>query len=226
MRISLMRDILLLFAAVLIITACKPDITSTSPDDGAIDVKGHSEISADFTTSIDPATLQFSVESNGVPVPGLVTVKKTPISNDDVAVFAPDKNSLFIAGKTYTATIKAGVVNPDGGSKMKSDYSWSFTIESVPPVLESVSPDNGQSVYEGSPEVVLKFNEGIGEVSFNLNAEHSSPVFSDDRKNIYIRLSHVNAGQAYRFVLYGFSDTAGNYTELNRVVEFKAVKTQ
>ncbi len=45
-------------------------------------------------------------------------------------------------------------------------------------------------------------------------------------KNVYIRLNHVNAGQACRFVLYGFSDTAGNYTELNRVAEFKAVKTQ
>ena len=221
-----MRFKLIIFAAALIIAACRPDITSTSPDEGALDVKGNSEISADFSTSIEPATLQFSIESNGIPVPGVVTVRKNPVSNDDVAVFTLDKNSFFVAGKTYTATIKAGVVNPDGNSKMKNDYSWSFTIETNPPVLESLSPDNGQGLYEGSPEFVLKFNESIGEVSFNLSTEHSSPVFSDDRKKVSIRLNHVNAGQACRFVLYGFSDSAGNYTELNKVVEFRAVKPQ
>ena len=133
-----MKNSLFIFAVALILAACKPEITGTSPDDGAMDVKGHSQISADFSTSIDPSTLQFSVENNGIPVPGAVTVDKNPISNDDVAVFTPDKNSMFTAGKTYTATIKAGVANADGGSKMKSDYSWSFTIESIPPVLESI----------------------------------------------------------------------------------------
>ena len=221
-----MRFKLIVFAAALIIAACKPDITSTTPDEGALDVKGHSEISANFSTSIELATLQFTVESNEIPVPGVVTVEKNPISNDDVAVFTPDKNTFFVAGKTYTATAKAGVVNPDGGSKMKSDYSWSFTIETDPPILESVSPDNGQGLYEGSPEFVLKFNESIGEVSFNISTEYSSPVFSDDRKKVSIRLNHVIAGQACRFVLYGFSDSAGNYTEMNKVVELKAVKPQ
>lgn len=221
-----MKNSFLIFAVALLFAACRPDITGTSPGDGAMDVKGHSQITADFSTSIDPSTLQFSVETNGVPVPGIVTVDKNPTSNDDVAVFTPDKNSMFAAGKTYTATIKTGVANADGGAKMKSDYSWSFSIETIPPVLESISPDNGQSVYEGSPEIVFRFNESIGEISFNISTEHDSPVFSDDRKKVSIRLDHINAGQPCRFILYGFSDTAGNYTELNRVAEFRAVKPQ
>jgi hypothetical protein len=221
-----MKNSLFIFAVALILAACKPDITGTSPDDGAMDVKGHSQISADFSTSIDPSTLQFSVENNGIPIPGVVTVDKNPVSNDYMAVFTPDKNSTFTAGKTYTATIKAGVANADGGGKMKSDYSWSFSIETVPPVLESMLPDNGQNIYEGSPEVVMKFNESMGEISFNISTEHDSPVFSDDRKKVSIRLNHVNAGQSCRFVLYGFSDTAGNYTELNRVAEFRVIRPQ
>jgi hypothetical protein len=226
MRRNTLKAIFIVLVAALIIAACRPDIASTSPDDGASDVKGHSEISADFSTSIDTASLQFSVENNSFPVPGTVRVEKNPVSDNDVAIFTPDKNSLFVAGKTYTATIKAGVVNPDGGSKMKSDYSWNFTIETDPPLLESVSPDNGQSICEGSPEVVLKFSENIGEVSFKINMEHSSPVFSEDRKRVSIRINHVNAGQTCRFVLYGFSDTAGNYTEMNKVIELRAVKPQ
>jgi hypothetical protein len=221
-----MKNILLIFAVAMILAACKPDITGTSPGDGAMDVKGHSQITADFSTSIEPSTLQFSVENNNIPVPGAVTVEKNPLSDDDVAVFTPDKNSMFTAGKTYTATIKAGVANADGGGRMKSDYSWSFSIETIPPVLESIMPDNDQSVYEGSPEISMRFNESIGEISFNVNMEHTSPVFSDDRKKVTIRLEHINAGQSCRFVLYGFSDTAGNYTELNRVTEFRAVKLQ
>jgi hypothetical protein len=226
MRTTSMKNCLFIFAVALILAACKPEIAGTSPDDGSMDVKGHSQISADFSTSIDPSTLQFSVETNGIPVPGAVTIDKNPISNDDVAVFAPDKNSMFTAGKTYTATIKSGVASADGGSKMKSDYSWSFSIETIPPVLESISPDNGQNVYEGSPEIALRFNESIGEISFNISTEHGSPVFSDDRRKVSIRLDHVNAGQSCRFILYGFSDTAGNYTELNRLSEFRVVRPQ
>jgi hypothetical protein len=221
-----MKNSLLIFAAALILAACKPEIAGTSPDDGAMDVKGHSQITADFSTSIEASTLLFSVEANGIPVSGTVTVEKNPISNDDVAVFTPDKNSMFTAGKTYTATIKAGVANEDGGSKMKNDYSWSFTVETIPPVLESISPDNGQNIYEGSPEIALRFNESIGELSFNVSTEHGSPVFSDDRRKVSIRLDHMSAGQSCRFVLYGFSDTAGNYTELNRVAEFRVVRPQ
>ncbi len=221
-----MKNCLLIFTLALVLAACKPDITGTSPGDGATNVKGHSQISADFSTSIDPSTLQFSVETNGIPVPGVVTVDKNPISNDDVAVFTPDKNSMFAAGRTYTATIKAGVANADGGSRMKKDFSWSFTIETIPPVLESITPDNDQSVYEGSPEIALKFNESIGEISFNVSTEHNPPVFSEDRKKVSIRLSNINAGQSCQFILYGFSDTAGNYTELNRLSEFRVVKSQ
>jgi hypothetical protein len=226
MRKNTLKAKFIILVAALIIAACRPDIASTSPDEGSSDVKGHSEITAEFSTSIDPASLQFSVENNGSPVPGVVRVERNPVSDKDVAVFTPDKNSLFVAGKTYTATVNAGVVNPDGGSKMKSDYSWNFTIETDPPLLESVSPDNGQSICEGSPEVVLKFNENIGEVSFKISMEHSSPLFSDDRKRVSIRLNHFNAGQTCRLVLYGFSDTAGNYTEMNRVIELRAVKSQ
>ncbi len=221
-----MKNCLLIFAVVLVVAACKPDITGTSPGDGATNVKGHSQITADFSTSIDPSSLQFSITSNGIQVSGVVTVEKNPLSGDDVAVFTPDKNSMFTAGKTYTATIKAGVANADGGSRMKRDFSWSFTIETIPPVLESITPDNDQSVYEGSPEITLKFNESIGEISFNVSQEHTPPVFSEDHKKVTIRLNNINAGQSCRLVLYGFSDTAGNYTELNRVVEFSAVKPQ
>ena len=92
--------------------------------------------------------------------------------------------------------------------------------------MNPLSPDNGQSVYEGSPEIALRFNESIGEISFNISTEHDSPVFSDDRKKVSIRLDHINPGQSCRFILYGFSDTAGNYTELNRLSEFRVIKPQ
>ncbi len=221
-----MKNCLLIFTVALVLAACKPDITGTSPGDGAINVKGHSQITADFSTSIDPSSLQFSITNNGIPVSGFVTVEKNPLSNNDMAVFTPDKNSMFTAGKTYTATIKAGVANSDGGSRMKKDFSWSFTIETIPPVLESITPDNDQSVYEGFAEIALRFNESIGEISFNVSTEHNPPVFSEDRKKVTIRLDNINGGQSCRFILYGFSDTAGNYTELNRLSEFGIVKPQ
>ncbi|TDQ05513.1 DUF4082 domain-containing protein [Labedaea rhizosphaerae] len=93
-----------------------PTVSSTAPASGATGAYTDGTVSATFSESVDPASVQFTLKAGSTGVPGTLTV------DDKVATFTP--TALLAANTTYTATVTAA----DGfGNVMASPKTWSFT---------------------------------------------------------------------------------------------------
>jgi hypothetical protein len=104
--------------------AIPPAAISTTPADGAINVRRNEVISALFNEAIDYSSIHAATfllkESGGASVSGSITY-------DDftgTATFMPSKRLAF--STTYTATISRNVKDLSGNA-MTSDKVWSFT---------------------------------------------------------------------------------------------------
>lgn len=102
-----------------------PQVTSTTPDDGATrlipdDITG---ITIAFSEAMDESTINDStftiVDGNNEPVTGFTSYD----SDTNSASFAPDFLNL---GTTYTATLKSDVSDA-AGNQLEQDFVWTFT---------------------------------------------------------------------------------------------------
>lgn len=106
-----------------IITA--PKVIATDPKDKAIGVALNKAITADFSISMDPSTINattFTLKNGTALITGIVTYLGT------TATFTP--SSPLLEATTYTATIKSGAKNLAGVS-LANDYNWDFTTAST-----------------------------------------------------------------------------------------------
>ena len=104
-----------------------PTVSSTSPANGATGVAVNTTITATFSEAMDASTITtstFTVSTGGGNISGTVSYNSTT----KTATFTPSGNLSFPT--TYTATITTGIKDT-AGTAMVSNYSWSFTTESV-----------------------------------------------------------------------------------------------
>jgi len=106
-----------------IVTA--PMILFTDPSDQDQSVALGQNVSATFNEAMDNSTITTSTYTV---MEGLNPVLGTISFSGNNAIFNP--NTPFAAGKTYTVKITNAVKNV-GGTNMKNDYVWSFTIPAV-----------------------------------------------------------------------------------------------
>ncbi|MFV5686721.1 Ig-like domain-containing protein [Flavobacterium sp. GB2R13] len=102
-----------------------PKVTATDPADNATGVAVNKIITANFSTAMDPLTINattFTLKNGNTIVPGVVSYLGTTLS------FNPTNNLL--AGTTYTATINTGAKNLAGMS-LANDYVWNFSTNSA-----------------------------------------------------------------------------------------------
>jgi hypothetical protein len=102
-----------------------PTVVTTSPDSGAIDFAINRNISATFSESLDPATINASsftltADAGVTVISGAVTYN----DNGTVATFNPDSN-LAISTE-YTATITT-VASDLAGNPLAANKEWLFT---------------------------------------------------------------------------------------------------
>lgn len=98
-----------------------PTVISTDPADLATNVLLNKIITAKFSESMDPATINsatFLLEQGANTIPGTVSYSGITAS------FDPTAN--LTSGLTYTATIKVGALDLAGNS-IVTDYVWTFT---------------------------------------------------------------------------------------------------
>src|ERR1700734_3830486 len=119
-------------------------VTSTTPASGATAVTVADAISATFSKTLNPATMNtgsFMVAGpGGVAVTGAVTYD----ASGSVATFTPTVNLTY--GAIYTATITTRVTSTaTPANALANNYVWSFNTASppVPPTVISVAPVNG-----------------------------------------------------------------------------------
>ena len=98
-----------------------PTVSSTSPDNNAVDVSIVAAISVTFSEEMDSSTVNdtnFTMADGGGPVAGTVSYSGT------TATFTPT-NPLDLS-TTYTATVSTGVTDK-AGNALAQDYTWPFT---------------------------------------------------------------------------------------------------
>jgi hypothetical protein len=116
-----------------------PEVTATSPKDGATDASPAAEITATFSEALDPSsvvgdTFKLIVQATGEVVSATVTYD--PATRK--AKLRPEKALLPMAA--YRATITA--VKDLVGNPMAKDHEWSFqtTVDTTPPQPSKPEP--------------------------------------------------------------------------------------
>jgi hypothetical protein len=98
-----------------------PTVISTDPADLATNVLLNKIVTAKFSESMDPSTINsatFTLKQGATTIPGAVSYSGTTASYNPT--------SSLSSSTTYTATIKVGAMDLAGNS-IVSDYIWSFS---------------------------------------------------------------------------------------------------
>jgi hypothetical protein len=100
-----------------------PEVTGTNPSNDASNVPGTTEIRAQFSEALDPATVtedSFVVSVNGVDLPGALDV------DDDLVTFAPGVRFPLLGN--VTVTLGAEITDLAGNALSEAPYEWSFQL--------------------------------------------------------------------------------------------------
>lgn len=114
-------------------TLLRPVVIKTDPLDNAIEVALNQTVTANFSTTMDPLSINtttFTLKQGLTTIPGTVSYTGTTAS------FNPT-NSLVI-GTIYTATITNGAKNSIG-TPLANNYIWHFTTMVNPPAPTTVN---------------------------------------------------------------------------------------
>ncbi|HVG11358.1 MAG TPA: Ig-like domain-containing protein, partial [Flavisolibacter sp.] len=137
-----------------------PEVSSTDPSGGALNISTSAAVSAIFNEPMDPASINattFMVKQGTTPVSGTVAY------SGSTARFTPTND--FAPNTVYTATITTGVKDP-AGNAMKADYVWSFNTGAVPLVV-STDPANGAIGVALNKIITATFSTSMNEATIN-----------------------------------------------------------
>lgn len=107
-----------------------PDVTSTSPVDGAVEVRTDIRPTATFSKDMDSATINPNTFKL---LDQVSSAQVQPIATGSVLYDPPTRTATFTpanplgSGRTYAATITAAV-RDQAGNTLARDYTWHFTV--------------------------------------------------------------------------------------------------
>jgi hypothetical protein len=137
--------------------AIRPNVTSVTPSNSAINVALNSVSTATFSEEMDPVTIKsstFTLMQGTTSVEGAVTYI------DSVATFTPA--AKLAASTVYTATITTGAKDL-AGNALASNYIWSFTTGVAPdvtlPTVVSILPVNAAIGVAFNSKATATFSE-------------------------------------------------------------------
>jgi hypothetical protein len=143
-------------------SATQPQVTSTNPASGAVNVPLNQKITATFNEPMAGSTITpvgvFSVAmtTGGAPVTGTVTYDTA----SNTAIFTPSAD--LAASTQFTATITTAAQDP-AGKALASNYVWSFTTgtvaTAVAPTVLSTDPISGAINVPRNQKVAATFSE-------------------------------------------------------------------
>ena len=143
-----------------------PTVVSTVPADLASGVATNATISATFSESMDPLTINTTTfivrpTAGGANVAG--TVAYTAATN--TATFTP--SSPLAGGTAYTATITTGAKDA-AGNPLAANKTWTFgTLDTTPPTVTSISPANNATNVATNSAVRVTFSEPMDPLTIN-----------------------------------------------------------
>jgi hypothetical protein len=138
----------------------RPQVVRTVPTAGATDAGTGATVSATFSKSLDPTTVNtttFTLTGPSGAVSGTVAYTDSNLT----ATFTP--NAPLAAGATYTARLDGSIAATDGAT-LGTPYSWSFSIPATPPpppTVTSTSPAAGASAVARDTSVTATFSRSL-----------------------------------------------------------------
>jgi hypothetical protein len=142
-----------------------PFVVSTVPDNGDTNVATDTNLTAVFSESMDPATINtttFTLKQGATTIAGVVTLAGTVASFNPNIALAP--NSIF------TATITTGAQDLVGNALLIAE-TWSFTtgnaLDTTAPVVTSTIPDNGDINVATDTNLTAVFSESMDAATIN-----------------------------------------------------------
>lgn len=182
-------------------TVAPPDVTApviiaTSPGNGATGISTNTSVSAIFSEAMNAATINSSSfelrNSDNVLIPSGVSYNAAA-KKATLTPLAPLSNL-----SSYTATVKGGSagVKDVAGNAMANHRIWSFTTaapaDATPPVVLSVSPDDGSHGVAITDIISAVFSEPMNAATIN-----NSTVQLFDNTNTLVAASvNYNAAEA------------------------------
>ena len=157
----------------------EPDLATSTPADGAIDVARDASIALSFTEPVDTTDEWFLLECS---TSGARMVADANVTGSD-ASRTIDPLTDFAFEETCTLTIEAGfVLDRDGNADpMPANRTVRFTIAAAPvdvaPEVESVVPADGATNVATNATLTVKFNEPVttSAAAFALDCAGSGP---------------------------------------------------
>ncbi|MDD5224847.1 MAG: Ig-like domain-containing protein, partial [bacterium] len=142
-----------------------PEVSSTTPLNGAAEVALNAPITATFSEEMNPLTIStttFSLFNGATPVPGAVTY--VGVTALFIPTIPPAPNTI------YTATITAGAKDL-ADNALANDYSWSFTTgeipDTTPPEVSSTTPLNGAAEVALNAPITATFSEEMNPLTIS-----------------------------------------------------------
>jgi hypothetical protein len=174
-------EIVQFFAALVIVlmTACgketanipdttPPQVSSTTPAQGATTVAVNTAISATFSKPMNPSTINttsFVVAGpGGASVAGTVTYA----ASGSVATFTPAADLAY--GSVYTATITTGATDEASpANPLAANYVWTFTSVAppIPPTVLSTAPANGATSVPVNQVIAATFSVAMNSATID-----------------------------------------------------------
>ena len=143
-----------------------PTVISTDPANAATGVALNKKISATFSETMNPLTINattFTLKQ------GLTVVTGTVTYTGLTALFSPTVN--LTANTLYTATITTGAQDL-AGNGLVADYVWTFTTgatgDIIPPTVISTDPTNGATGVTLNKKIAATFSEAMNPLTINI----------------------------------------------------------
>ncbi|PAU94472.1 hypothetical protein CK503_06645 [Aliifodinibius salipaludis] len=197
--------------------ATPPTVIETNPKDGATDISANTNISARFSKTLNPETINSNTfylrNNNGSIIPGSLSY------TDSTATFSPSES--LPDGVEYTATITNDIEDPFGNSPDQS-YNWNFTtkeIDRTPPRVISTNPENHEEDVAFDIQITATFSERIDPATINSNTFRlrtnlnsiSGSVSYEDSTAVFKPSSTLQDGIVFTAIITdGIQDLKGN----------------
>jgi hypothetical protein len=139
-----------------------PLVVTTIPADGATDVSINQVLSATFSQTMNPTTINATTFT--LSVTGGAAVTGTVVPSGTYATFTP--NAPLLNNTSYTATITTGATSLSG-IPLATTYTWTFTTITVTPLVTHVTPLNGASGVPIAQVLSATFNEAMNPATLN-----------------------------------------------------------
>lgn len=209
-----------------------PTVTSTDPLNLAVGVTLDKKISATFSKSMNPSTIQtstYKLMQGTAIVNGFVSYSGT------TAVFSPSSN--LAPNTLYTATITTGAKDLAGNS-LANDYVWSFTTGAAsvitPPTIFSTDPISDAICVPINKHITATFSKPMNAATittaiFTIMEVRATTFISgtvsySGTTATFIPLTDLKPNTTYTgTITTGARDLAGNPMAINHVWNFTTV---